>query len=47
VNEIDAALNKITAGTYGKCERCGKEIEKEVLDLVPESQLCEEHKKSA
>lgn len=47
INEIDSALNKIIEGIYGTCARCGKEIEKEVLNLVPESQLCEEHKKTA
>ncbi len=41
VNEIDAALNKIRAGEYGKCEKCGMEISEKELDLVPESQLCE------
>lgn len=41
LNEIDMALAKIQKGTYGKCEKCGGEIEKKVLDLVPESALCE------
>lgn len=45
LNEIDGALNRIRQGTYGTCVKCGKQIEKEVLDLVPESELCEEHKR--
>lgn len=45
LNEIDGALNRIKLGTYGVCTKCGKEIEKEVLDLVPESELCEACKK--
>jgi RNA polymerase-binding transcription factor DksA len=47
LNEIDGALNRVRQGTYGACIKCGKEIEKEVLELVPESELCEEHKRGA
>ena len=45
LNEIDGALNRIRQNSYGVCAKCGKEIEKEVLDLVPESEFCEEHKR--
>jgi len=44
---IQRALDKIDAGTYGKCEECGGEIEKEVLDVDPESRLCRECKLKA
>jgi len=44
VNKIDAALEKVQKGTYGICEKCGKEISKEVLDLVPESECCKDCK---
>lgn len=44
LNEIDLALNRIKIGAFGKCENCGAEIEKEVLDLVPESVLCQKCK---
>ncbi|MDO8504443.1 MAG: TraR/DksA C4-type zinc finger protein [Candidatus Liptonbacteria bacterium] len=47
LNEIDGALNRVKLGSYGACIKCGKEIEKEVLDLVPESELCEGCKKTA
>lgn len=40
VEEIDEALRRIEKGTYGKCVKCGGEIEKNVLDVVPESNLC-------
>jgi len=40
LDEIDLALNKIIEGKYGICEKCGKEIEKEVLDIDPESRFC-------
>ena len=47
LNEIDGALNRITQGIYGICIKCGKDIEKEVLDLVPESELCMSCKKES
>ena len=37
---IDTALKKITAKTYGKCEKCSKEIQKERLFVVPYARLC-------
>lgn len=40
LNEIEGALKKIEAGRFGICENCGQEISKEVLEVVPESQLC-------
>ncbi|MFA5052893.1 MAG: hypothetical protein WC565_02460 [Parcubacteria group bacterium] len=44
LEDVRRALNKIQSGTYGLCEVCGKEIEKEILDIVPESSLCKVHK---
>ncbi len=38
--EIEDALANIKAGTYGICKSCGKEITKEVLNIVPESRFC-------
>lgn len=46
IAEIDAALNRIRQGTYGKCERCGTEISREILDLTPESSLCQNCKRA-
>lgn len=40
LEEIDIALGKIYSGTYGTCESCGGKIEKEILDIDPESRLC-------
>lgn len=37
---IEAALEKITNNTFGVCQKCGKIIEKEILEIVPESALC-------
>jgi RNA polymerase-binding transcription factor DksA len=40
LEEIDIALGKIRDGKYGVCEKCGKEIETEILDIDPESRFC-------
>jgi len=45
VNEIDAALNRIREGTFGVCKSCGKDISEEVLNVTPESLICEHCKK--
>ncbi len=33
--EVDAALLRVDAGTYGRCERCGRQIEPERLQARP------------
>jgi RNA polymerase-binding transcription factor DksA len=40
VAEIDAALGRVDAGTYGTCEACGKQIPEARLEAVPEATLC-------
>lgn len=40
VAEIDAALARVQAGTYGLCESCGKPIPHARLEAVPEATLC-------
>jgi RNA polymerase-binding protein DksA len=42
---IDAALARIADGTYGRCERCGCEIEPERLEALPHATLCIEDKR--
>src|SRR5262245_31433146 len=37
---VIAALRRVTAGTYGKCLRCGQRIAAARLDAVPEAELC-------
>lgn len=44
LEDIDHALQKIQEGKYGICEKCGKEIESEILDIDPESRLCKDCK---
>ncbi len=43
--EIDAALGRIEAGTFGTCERCGKEIGAERIEALPWATLCIEDKR--
>ena len=38
--EIDAALARIAAGTYGLCERCGRTIPDERLQARPVARTC-------
>ena len=40
VAEIDAALARVDAGTYGTCEACGKPIPEARLEVLPEATLC-------
>jgi DnaK suppressor protein len=40
VEEIDHALARIEAGTYGTCERCGQAIPKARLRAIPQARLC-------
>ena len=40
VDEIDRALVKIDLGTYGLCEKCGKEIPRARLKIIPHAPLC-------
>jgi RNA polymerase-binding transcription factor DksA len=42
---VTRALQKMDAGTYGKCETCGNNIEWELLKVDPESRLCKGCKK--
>ncbi len=46
LEEIEGAIERIHEGTYGKCLRCGGEISEKVLEIVPESELCEKCKKT-
>lgn len=37
---VKATLFKIEQGKFGFCEKCGAEIEKEILEIDPESRWC-------
>jgi DnaK suppressor protein len=38
--EIDSALDRVEAGTYGRCEICGTAISPERLEARPAARLC-------
>jgi DnaK suppressor protein len=40
IDEIDAALGRIAAGTYGRCTGCQTEIPEERLELRPFAGTC-------
>jgi RNA polymerase-binding protein DksA len=44
LDEVEHALQRMDEGTYGKCERCGKEIPPRRLEARPFSTLCVECK---
>lgn len=43
--EIKNALDRIAKGDYGKCEKCGMNIEEAILKIDPESRYCKHCKK--
>ena len=40
LRNINLALEKIEKGKYGKCEKCGKEIDEKRLKICPEARFC-------
>ena len=44
---VKDALGKIDFNNYGICENCHKNISMDLLELVPESRLCQDCKKSS
>lgn len=40
LEKIDAALVRIKKGTYGKCITCGKEIDRDRLEILPDAIDC-------
>jgi RNA polymerase-binding protein DksA len=40
LSDIETALRSIEKGQYGTCERCGKQIELERLEVKPDATLC-------
>jgi DnaK suppressor protein len=43
LRDVDRALARIDAGTYGTCERCGTAIAPERLEALPWAVLCIQH----
>ncbi|MFN2595067.1 MAG: TraR/DksA family transcriptional regulator [Actinomycetota bacterium] len=44
---VNAALQRMDQGTYGKCQQCGREIPAERLEAVPTTSLCVDCKQTA
>jgi len=40
LREVEHALQKYEAGTYGLCDSCGQPIEKARLEAIPQASLC-------
>ena len=43
IRQIEAALARMEAGTYGSCTVCGESIAEERLDLLPYTPFCRVH----
>ena len=44
ISEVDYALEKLSKGTYGLCDGCGKQIDPARLEVLPQATLCMECK---
>jgi RNA polymerase-binding protein DksA len=40
LNDIEHALHKFEAGTYGLCDNCGQPIDPARLEALPQASLC-------
>jgi RNA polymerase-binding transcription factor DksA len=40
IKALREALVRVREGTYGRCERCGAQIDPERLDILPATSLC-------
>ena len=43
LDEVERALEKIEAGTYGTCEVCGEPISEARLEAMPAARFCIQH----
>jgi RNA polymerase-binding transcription factor DksA len=44
LKNVKDALEKLEENKYGVCEKCGKKIERERLEAVPEAKYCQQCK---
>jgi DnaK suppressor protein len=47
LEDVEAALERIEAGSFGRCELCGQEIPKQRLDALPQAATCIECARTA
>ena len=43
LDDVESALDRLDAGTYGTCEICGTELPDEELERHPQTRLCAAH----
>jgi len=43
LQETSEALSRVESGVYGKCERCGEDINPERLKAYPSARICTKH----
>ena len=43
LDDIEKALERMDAGTYGTCEVCGNEIGAARLEVMPSTRVCIDH----
>lgn len=43
LGDVEAALERLEAGTYGSCEVCGQPIEDSRLEAHPSTRVCALH----
>jgi DnaK suppressor protein len=47
LREVNAAIQRLDAGTYGTCDRCGRAISRRRLEVLPYASLCIECQEAA
>lgn len=43
LGDVEHALTRLDAGTYGTCEVCGSPIDDEILRAAPAARRCADH----
>ncbi|MGD0558482.1 MAG: TraR/DksA C4-type zinc finger protein [Streptosporangiaceae bacterium] len=38
--DVEEALGRLSAGTFGRCEQCGSQIDTRILEALPETRYC-------
>jgi DnaK suppressor protein len=46
MDEVQAALDRLEDGTYGRCEACGRSIDHDRLGALPATRYCVDHEQS-
>lgn len=45
LQDVEAALQKLERGEYRRCEVCGRRIDEDRLEAVPETRFCMDHRR--